>query len=743
MRTFKRTWFLYTFFAFIVLTQVKAQVAIGTEEEPDIDAILELVSNETKGLLLPRLELQSLFDPDPMSGHKEGMVVYNTGDILPKGYYYNNGAQWVQITDTNIASWRSISTKDAATSNTDDIYQTGAVVVGASDLEDKTQFSVVSTTKGVLLPRMTTLQREAIQPLASIPDGLMIYNIDTHCYNYFNSSAGTEGKWVSLCGTQDPATFSLSDCAGTILPDPTTSPESYKVGVPLTSANTYTINVRVDQAGTYSIVLTTTNGYSFSKSGVFTEAGVTTAIVLEGQGVPIRESAGDVPTLQFNGQTVTPECTSPNALPTIPVIGTDARYSFDNCASIVYGPGEYERGQVVNSQIHYVEIDVTVIQNGTTTFEATPVASSNGLTFRSDPIDISTTSSPVTVRLFASGTPTNNGTYSYTIGNCTFNITASSNSGSFENPAKSCLALYNEGFTTDGEYWIQQRSGSRNAVKTFCDMTNGGYTLVWSFSERSVRERYFNSAPNGMSMWNSGLYLSADRPMNVVSTEAGTIDYFNYRLAGATMQNIKQNASSPSEYRVRIAYDPDNVNDAWGLENYMHLKPVSAQYDLLASTRGNEYTYEAGRYVPTTGKLFGLDYNQSTPGTTVMYAGTPAYGASAFYFARTTYVNHWDVGFRLLPNQNIPATVTNHNNQQITINVNPIHFDNLFTAINEEEIDHHIGKCVPTSTTDPTTVNDYSDANIRCVHTLKFPHSFNPNPSDGQFEGRVIQWWVK
>ena len=156
------------------LSQGSAQIVIGSDSDPDVDAVLELVSNDNLGLLLPRVKLTSLTDPIPLSAHKAGMVLYNVGndvdedgnetssDALPPGYYYNDGFQWIQITDTNIASWRSIATKDAATSNTEDIYQSGAVVVGGSALESKTQFAVVSTDKGILLPRMTTQERDNI-----------------------------------------------------------------------------------------------------------------------------------------------------------------------------------------------------------------------------------------------------------------------------------------------------------------------------------------------------------------------------------------------------------------------------------------------------------------------------------------------------------------------------------------------------------------------------------------------------
>ncbi|MCC8147154.1 MAG: hypothetical protein LIO93_12145 [Bacteroidales bacterium] len=93
-----------------------AQVVIGSDSDPDVDAVLELISNDNLGLLLPRVKLTSLTEPTPLSAHKAGMVLYNVGndvdengnetssDALPAGYYYNDGFQWIQITDTNIAS---------------------------------------------------------------------------------------------------------------------------------------------------------------------------------------------------------------------------------------------------------------------------------------------------------------------------------------------------------------------------------------------------------------------------------------------------------------------------------------------------------------------------------------------------------------------------------------------------------------------------------------------------------------
>jgi len=50
-----------------------------------------------KGLLMPRVALQSTTGFAPLSAHVAGMIVYNTakaGDVSP-GYYYNDGSKWI------------------------------------------------------------------------------------------------------------------------------------------------------------------------------------------------------------------------------------------------------------------------------------------------------------------------------------------------------------------------------------------------------------------------------------------------------------------------------------------------------------------------------------------------------------------------------------------------------------------------------------------------------------------------
>ncbi|MFV0390881.1 MAG: hypothetical protein ACK5KP_03200 [Paludibacteraceae bacterium] len=116
---------------------IQAQVTMGSNIDPNSNAILDLknVANEdasTKGLLLPRVALTSTTAYAPLTAHVAAMVVYNTattGDVTP-GYYYNDGTKWMRIADTGIEPWYNVLTNKGATSNTQDIYQTGKVGIG-------------------------------------------------------------------------------------------------------------------------------------------------------------------------------------------------------------------------------------------------------------------------------------------------------------------------------------------------------------------------------------------------------------------------------------------------------------------------------------------------------------------------------------------------------------------------------------------------------------------------------------
>ncbi|MBX3102984.1 MAG: hypothetical protein KF690_10785 [Bacteroidetes bacterium] len=108
---------------------------------------------------------------------------------------------------------------------------------------------VSSVEKGVLLPRLTTAQRDNI---AAPADGLLIYNITTHCFNFWNGS-----KWIEFCA-------SVPECSA-----PPQSTPSHNA--PLCVGQSLTLNASAVTGATYVWTRpdgTTTTGSSLNIPGV-------------------------------------------------------------------------------------------------------------------------------------------------------------------------------------------------------------------------------------------------------------------------------------------------------------------------------------------------------------------------------------------------------------------------------------------------------------------------------------------
>lgn len=80
------------------------------------------------------------------------------------------------------------------TENADDIFfNSGSVGIGTSSPDSSAVLDVSSTSKGLLLPKMNTQQRDAISNPAT---GLIIFNTTTNCFNVFKNDS-----WWEWCGT--------------------------------------------------------------------------------------------------------------------------------------------------------------------------------------------------------------------------------------------------------------------------------------------------------------------------------------------------------------------------------------------------------------------------------------------------------------------------------------------------------------------------------------------------------------
>ncbi len=129
------------------------------------------------------------------------------------------------------------------------------------------------TDRGVLFPRMTTSQRDAI---VNPTPGLTVYNLTKNCIEMYE-----DGSWFNTCGANDlssngTAVVSSWECS-------TNSTGSMLCGMPVTGV-TQTVTANVVKKGSYTLY-TMAFGIVFSSSGIFTSTGPHT-IVLKGSGTP-------------------------------------------------------------------------------------------------------------------------------------------------------------------------------------------------------------------------------------------------------------------------------------------------------------------------------------------------------------------------------------------------------------------------------------------------------------------------
>lgn len=151
---------------------------------------------------------------------------------------------------------------------------------------------VSSTSKGVLLPRMTTAQRTAISPTNGSDNGLFVYDLTTESYWYWD---GTANAWKELPNTdaltggnnyivngttqQASADFNI-DGDGTVSDLYVTGNDIFSTGI-LRIGSTTDVRVRLDTDGNGSQEFQITNDGGSTPVFTLTEAGNLTA---EGRG---------------------------------------------------------------------------------------------------------------------------------------------------------------------------------------------------------------------------------------------------------------------------------------------------------------------------------------------------------------------------------------------------------------------------------------------------------------------------
>ncbi|MBN8542149.1 MAG: tail fiber domain-containing protein, partial [Deltaproteobacteria bacterium] len=134
-------------------------------------------------------------------------------------------------------AWANPNVGSKWTNNGADIYfNTGSIGVGTTTPNASALLDVASTTKGVLLPRMTTVERDAI---ATPANGLQIYNTTTSALNYYNGSSwqalGVAGSGLGSLGGQTGSSQTFAAGATGTAPAIASAGDVHTLNVPLAS----------------------------------------------------------------------------------------------------------------------------------------------------------------------------------------------------------------------------------------------------------------------------------------------------------------------------------------------------------------------------------------------------------------------------------------------------------------------------------------------------------------------------
>ena len=166
-------------------------------------------------------------------------------------------------------------------------------------------FEIESTSQGLLPPRMTNAQRNAISNPAS---GLIIYNTSANCIQ-LNVGTPSAPNWQcssgansSTNGTGEVSAYSSPGCAADYISGSMTQGTAV-------SGVIFVLNALVTQLGSWNISTNTVNGITFSGSGVFTTLGCQ-SITLTASGIPT-----------LSGTYTWATNTTPNSTPSASVAG--------------------------------------------------------------------------------------------------------------------------------------------------------------------------------------------------------------------------------------------------------------------------------------------------------------------------------------------------------------------------------------------------------------------------------------
>lgn len=261
-----------------------------------------------------------------------------------------------------------------------------------------------------------------------------------------------------------------------------TQSNNFYTTVPTNSSNTVNIKVDVTTAGSYTITTPLVNGVSFSATGSLGVGTNQSITLLANGGTPT--ATGSFP---YTLTTTTPASNCGFNL-TVQAAPTPATYTFE-CPSNPTPFGTYQAG--LSTSGDSVKINVTSIGGGSYNITTSTTTSSNGVTFTGSGV-LPASPNPQSVTLFASGTPSAEGQYTYTLtgsgvtSTCTFMQTYSA----APLPPNGSITAFINGSTTaatfntgaDGLYTVQMGVASLNIGGDSTAASNSAKLLLSCFN---------------------------------------------------------------------------------------------------------------------------------------------------------------------------------------------------------------------------------------------------------------------
>ncbi|NCC88542.1 MAG: hypothetical protein EOM05_11905, partial [Clostridia bacterium] len=192
---------LITVYCLLLATNCFSQgAAINTTgTAADASAILD-VSSTSAGMLIPRMTKS---DRNAIGSPAEGLLIYQTDDTV--GFWYRSSGVW-KLMGSGAGS--SIANGTAAGNTlywdgsqwieSSNIYNaSGSVGINTNNPDSSAYLDVSGSTKGFLIPRLTTSERNAINNPAV---GLQIFNKTTKCFEFFINNNWEESSCAFNCG---------------------------------------------------------------------------------------------------------------------------------------------------------------------------------------------------------------------------------------------------------------------------------------------------------------------------------------------------------------------------------------------------------------------------------------------------------------------------------------------------------------------------------------------------------------